>query len=175
MGARQVADAHQELADDLAAGEHELATEQLHPLRLGSRMVVLEPRGERAVGVAEPANPAGVLDHRLDLEPVANDPGIGEKPRLVPRAKARHPVERESAKRGAKGFPLFEHGQPRQARLVDFERQALEESRFIVKRETVFGVVIRPVEGMPGRDRAIGRHRYPAMSRNEMRSEVMIR
>ncbi len=51
--ARQIADAHQELADDLAAGEAERVAEELDPLLLRQRMVRIEPGGKRAVALAQ--------------------------------------------------------------------------------------------------------------------------
>src|SRR5690554_4780094 len=43
VGARQVAGAHQHLADDFRPGEAEGAPEQLDPLAMGQRMMVLQP------------------------------------------------------------------------------------------------------------------------------------
>src|SRR3546814_367669 len=75
--ARQVAQAHQELAGDLAAGELERALEQLHPRRLVPRPAVLdgvriEPLREAAVRVAQSADHPGVVDRRVHLQAVAD-------------------------------------------------------------------------------------------------------
>ena len=127
--AGQVAGRHQELADDLAAGEDEGLFEQLRPLGLRQRVMRVEPRGEGAVGVAQGADALRVLDHRADLEPVPHDARVGEQPRLVARAEARNLVDVEAAESAAEGFPLAQHQLPGKPRLVDLEREALEQVR----------------------------------------------
>src|SRR5581483_857971 len=53
VGARQIAEAHQEFAGDLAAGEAEGAAEQADPLGLVARVVRRDPPGEGAVRPAQ--------------------------------------------------------------------------------------------------------------------------
>src|SRR5882672_5009934 len=79
MGACQIANAHQELADDLAACEDERLLEQLDPLGLVARVMGGEPFGEGAELAAEALDPPGVLNGGIDLEPVADDPGVGQQ------------------------------------------------------------------------------------------------
>ena len=81
MGTRQVAEAHQELPDDFAAGKTELLLEQLDPFRLCQRMMGVDPGREAAMAFPERLDTPGVLDHRIDLQPIADDPGIGQQPR----------------------------------------------------------------------------------------------
>src|SRR5262249_22572606 len=57
--ARQVAEAHQELADDLAAGKNEALAEELQPFFLRPRMVGIEPSGERAMRFTQCEYPLG--------------------------------------------------------------------------------------------------------------------
>src|SRR5690606_16881554 len=82
--ARQVAQAHQELAGDLAAGELERALEQLHPRGLVARLptfdgVRIEPFRETAVRGAQAADHPRVVDRRIDFQPVANNAGVGQQ------------------------------------------------------------------------------------------------
>src|SRR3546814_3762300 len=79
MGARQIAEAHQELAGDLATREGEGAAEQLHPFHLRQRMVGVEPSLEAAMTVAKQAYAASVFNRRVDLKAVAYDFGIAEQ------------------------------------------------------------------------------------------------
>src|SRR5713101_3088344 len=72
MCTRQIAEAHQELADDLAAGEHEGLAEQLDPGLLRQRMVLIEPGCERAMRRAQGNDPPRILDRRPHLETVAD-------------------------------------------------------------------------------------------------------
>jgi hypothetical protein len=44
--ALEIAEAHQELANDLAAGEAEILLEQRHPFLFGQRMMRIEPSRE---------------------------------------------------------------------------------------------------------------------------------
>src|SRR5579875_4035461 len=85
MRALQVAEAHQEFADNFAAGKSEGLFEELYPFLLAARMMRIEPGGERAVTRADRLQPFGVLDRRLDLQPVADDAGIVHQPLHVAR------------------------------------------------------------------------------------------
>src|SRR3546814_12230674 len=80
MGARQIAEAHQELAGDLATREGEGAAEQLHPFHLRQRMVGVEPGLEAAMTVAKQAYAPCVFTRRVELQTVAYDFGIAEQP-----------------------------------------------------------------------------------------------
>src|SRR5665213_3013580 len=108
--AREIAEAHQELADDLAAGEDEAPLEELHPFVLRQRMVRIKPGGEAAMAVADGAQAPGVLDHGGDLEAVADDRRIVEQPLDVARAEFRHPVDVVALERLGEGGALLQHG-----------------------------------------------------------------
>src|SRR5262245_37768710 len=99
MGTWQVADAHQEFADDLAAGEHKLLLEQLHPLRLRARVMRLDPLRETSMRLADRLDALRVLDHRAHLQLVAHDARILQQPCFIARAEARDLVDIESLER----------------------------------------------------------------------------
>src|SRR3546814_5523198 len=67
VGAGQVAGAHEELADDFAAGELEGLAEQLHPGRLVLRVVGVDPAREGAEVAPQGDDAPGVLDGGIDL------------------------------------------------------------------------------------------------------------
>src|SRR5271168_4606931 len=93
MGAREIAEAHQKLADDLAAGEHESLAEQLDPFFLRARVIFIEPGGERAMRRTQGEKTPCVLDRGVDLELVSDDPGIGEETLDVILSEGSDPIE----------------------------------------------------------------------------------
>src|SRR3546814_10182494 len=90
VGARQVAGAHEEFADDLAAHELEGLAEQLHPLVLAERMVRVDPAAEGAVVAAQGDDALCILDGGVDLQAVADDAGVRQQPRALADAVAGH-------------------------------------------------------------------------------------
>ena len=90
-------------------------------------MVSVEPTGERAVRAPQRSHDLGVLDRRVHLEPIADDARVGEQSRALADSESRHDVRVEPAKRLVKGVPLLEDRQPRQAGLVDFQHQPLQQ------------------------------------------------
>ena len=111
---------------------------------------------ERAVRTSQLLDATCIADDRFDLEPVADDAGILQQAVDIGLPKTRDPVDLELGEGGAEGRTLLQHRKPGQPGLVDFEGQALEQHRFVARRETVFPVVIRPVQRMPGRGAAVG-------------------
>ena len=79
MRPRQITQAHQELTDDLAAGEGEGPAEQLDPFLLCQRMVLAEPGGKGSVRPTQADEPRRIGDRGIDLETIADDPGIREQ------------------------------------------------------------------------------------------------
>src|SRR5690349_4722294 len=148
MRAGQVADAHQELAHDLAAGEPEGVPKQLDPFGLGQRMMRLEPARERAVRAPQLENLLGVRDRRVDLELVADDAGVGEQTAPVARAVRGHDLGIESVVCPAEALALLEDGEPGEPGLIDLEHEPLEQPRIIREREAVLGVVVGSVPFM---------------------------
>ena len=84
----------------------------------------------------KPLDDPGVVDHRVDLQAVAHDAGIGEKARLVGFAIAGDPVDIEALEGGEEGFALLEDGEPGEAGLVDLEREPFQQSRVVARRES---------------------------------------
>src|SRR5690554_6093634 len=148
VGAGQVAGAHQELPGDLRPGEAEGAPEEPDPLRMGQRVVVVEPGGEAAVLIAQGLEDAGVVDHRLDLEAVADDAGVRQQPGALGLAVGGHPVDGEALEGLPEGGAFLEHGEPGEPRLVDLQGQALEEGVIVAHREAVLVVVVGAVKRM---------------------------
>src|SRR5579885_2722510 len=140
--AAEITEAHQELAHDLAAREAEGLLEELHPLRLRERMMPIEPGGEGAVLVPELLEPARILDRRIDLEPVADDAGVAQQPLHIARAEFRHRIDVELAVGAPERRALVEDREPREARLVDFQNQALEQHAVVPRGKAVLGVVV---------------------------------
>src|SRR3546814_20763499 len=116
MGARQIAEAHQELAGDLATREGEGAAEQLHPFHLRQRMVGVEPSLEAAMTVAKQAYAASVFNRRVDLRAVAYDFGIAEQPCPIRGTVCGDPVHVDSGEGRAKGLPVSKYETPYQPR-----------------------------------------------------------
>ena len=116
----------------------------------------VEPFGERSVRLAQAQHHAGVVDRRLDLEPVPDDAGIGHQPRLVAPGEAGDDLGIEPAVRLPEAVALLEDGEPRQPRLVDLQDEALEELGLLPAREAVLAVVVGAVEGVAGGVRAVG-------------------
>ena len=83
-----------------------------------------------------------VVDRGSDLGPVANDAGIGEQPRDIPRAEARHARGIESAVGGAVGVPLFQDGEPAQPGLRGLQDEELEVPHIVVDGRPPLGVVV---------------------------------
>src|SRR5579871_4179237 len=108
----QIADADQELASDLSAGEHEGALEQLHPFHFVQRMVGGEPSREAAMALAQRGDPPRVLDRRLDLQPVAHNRLVRQQTRALAPAVLRDAVDVETVERATEGLALAQHGQP---------------------------------------------------------------
>src|SRR5258708_22232328 len=109
MRDRQVAEAHEELADDLTAREGEGPAEQLDPLVLAQRVVFIEPGGEGAMRPTQIDEPAGIGDRGIDLEAIADDRGIAEEARDVVRAKAGDTIDVPAGKGGGEGFALLQN------------------------------------------------------------------
>src|SRR5262249_47139012 len=159
MGARQIADAHEELADDLAAGEKECLLEELHPVRLVARMMAGNPAGERAELAAQHLDPLGVLDGRVDLQAIADDAGVGQQAGAVALAIAGDAVDLEAVVGALEGPPLLEDRWPARAGLVGLADETLEERCLVLDGKAVFPLMVRAVPGIAGCDIAIAAHR----------------
>ncbi len=155
MSAAQVAGAQEKLSRYLSARKQEGLLEQLDPFLLALRVVSIQPRGETSVGFPNLEDASSVIDHRVDLQAIPDDAGISKETRAFALPVSRHPVQVESMKGGAEVIPLLENREPRKSRLIDLEREALEEGVILPQRKPVFAIVVGTVERMVSGDRAI--------------------
>lgn len=86
-----------------------------------------EPAVEGAVRLPQREDDARVVNHGVDLEAVPDNAGVREEAAALLRTVARDDVRVEAVERAAERVALAEDGRPREARLVDLEREALEE------------------------------------------------
>src|SRR6185437_1936384 len=157
MCAGQIAQTHQKLVDDLAAGEAESIAEQLDPFFFVERVVRVEPIGEGAVAFPQHLEPARIVDGGVDLEAVADDAGIGEEPFAVTLVEGGDLVDVEAGEGLGESLALPEDGEPGEPGLVDLQDQPLEQHAVVARGKPVLAGVIGPVQGVTGRSRAIGR------------------
>src|SRR6185312_456127 len=158
MRARQISQAHQELAGNLAAGEFEALAEQFHPIVLRELALRIEPGGKTAMALAQGLHPPCVLDDRDDLQPVADHGRVGEQARDVLLREARDLVDGEALERPDQSRPALQDQLPAQPGLEDLEAEPLEQHRLVAAGEAVFRVVIGAVQRMAGGDVAIAAH-----------------
>ena len=97
--------------------------------------------------VDQRAGATGVLDRRLDLPAVADDAGIAQEPRHVPRAEAGDPLEVEAVEDLPEPLPLAEDRQPGEPRLEALEGELLEEPAVVGHRPSPLLVVVGEVVG----------------------------
>src|SRR3954453_17091460 len=79
MGTRHISQAHQKLSDNFTASEAELLLEQLAPSGLIHWVMGIDPCREAAMTLAEQLDATGILNHRVDFQPVADDPCVGQQ------------------------------------------------------------------------------------------------
>jgi hypothetical protein len=92
------------------------------------------------------ADPAGVLDGGVHLEPVPDDAGIAQQPGAIPLTIPRHAIDVEAVVGFREPRALLEDREPREPGLVDLEHQSFEQRRVVPNGKTVLAVVIRAVE-----------------------------
>ena len=148
VGARQIADAHQEFIDDLATHELEGLAEQFRPFGPVQGMVDGDPESEATVAVAERDDTLGVLDDGRDLEPVADDPGVIQQPLDVLGLVGGDRIDVEIVEGGHRGRALLEDQVPRQPSLEQLQRLQLEQvalAVLVVQGKAIFTVVVGTV------------------------------
>src|SRR5258706_1291363 len=150
MRARQISQAHQELAGDLAAGEFEGLAEQLHPLALGALALRIEPGGEAAMAMAQRLHALGVLDDRRDLQAIADDSGIGHEPHHILLRAPRHLVDIEALEGRIQAGPALQDEFPAQAGLEDLEAETLEQHRLVAAGKPILAGVIGALQRKAG-------------------------
>ncbi len=158
MRARQIAEAHQKLVRDLAARKAERLLEQLHPFVFRQGMVGIEPGREGPVVRDQREDSLGVVDRRCHFEPVPDDPGISQKARDIVVSICGDGCDIEVGVGGAEGVPLLEDRFPRQACLIDFQDQPLEENVVVALREAVLGAVVGRMDRIARCKVAVGGH-----------------
>src|SRR5258708_13170140 len=84
-------------------------------------MMSCKPKGERPVRLPQRLNPSRILRSGLNLEPVADDPRIGEQPFHLGRAECGNPIDREVSIASAKRCTFPEDRRPGDADLIDLE------------------------------------------------------
>jgi hypothetical protein len=115
-----------------------------------------QPCMKRAVRLPQLLDNAGIVDDGGNLQPVANDSGIGEQARDIRITECGDPVNFVISESGAKRGALLQHRQPGKTGLIDFENETLEQHGFLFGRKAVFGIVVRAVQRMAGRRATIG-------------------
>ena len=98
-----------------------------------------ELRPQREVG-------AGIRDAPRDLEPIADDAGIGEERADLGRVVAGHLPGIEAVEGAPVGRALPENRDPGEAGLGALEAEELEEPAVVVERNAPLAVVVRAVE-----------------------------
>jgi hypothetical protein len=88
----------------------------------------------------------GVADAGLDLQPVADDAGIGHQPLAFGRRVARHHLRIEAIEGPPEIVALAQDGDPRQASLKAIEQQLLEQGARIIFGHAPLLVVVAHVK-----------------------------
>ena len=101
-----------------------------------------EVRVEAALALLRLEDARRVVHRRLDLQPVADDPGIGEQALDVLRAEARDDRRIEARERAPIALALVEDRRPRESCLRALEREHLEQMDVVVRRDSPLLVVV---------------------------------
>src|SRR5690349_20002081 len=112
-------------------------------------MMVIEPVLERAELLLYLLYLFGVVDRRVDLEPVADDPRIGQQPLALLVAIPGDLVDIEMVKSLEKIVFLVEDRRPGQSGLVDLEDEAGKQVVIVLDRKAIFVVVIMHMDVLP--------------------------
>ena len=117
-----------------------------------ARSPPLLPQGEHGPGVA---------DGGLHLEPVADDAGVGQEPRDVPRVEAGDLFRIEPREGPPIAFALAQDGEPGEAGLGPLEGQHLEEMALVSVGDAPLPVVVGEIERVATTPGAADDHRVP--------------
>jgi hypothetical protein len=110
-----------------------------------------------AAVLAQGEDGGGVADGRIDLEPVADDPGVSHEAGPVVVAEPRHRLGVETREGGTEPLALAQDGDPREPGLEGLEGQPFVERLLAVDRPAPLAVVVvevvrrRPGPGAPGK------------------------
>src|SRR5581483_8020994 len=104
---------------------------------------------------------AGVVDRRLDLEPVAHDAGVGHQAGDVLGPVAGDALGLEAVEGASEVVALLEDGEPRQPGLETLQHQLLEQHPVVRLGHAPLLVVVARIDGLgdagPGAARDLGR------------------
>src|SRR5688572_540971 len=142
---------HSGRADELPAEFLQIFRER-HGLRRGRYelgaarrlrgFVAPDERSQRPFLLHELTRSLSVVDHRLDLAPVAHDARISEQARDVLLLEARDAIEIEVMKGGAKVLAFSQDGAPAEPRLKPLETKLLEQPAVVGHRKTPLAIVV---------------------------------
>src|SRR5712671_979935 len=115
-----------------------------HGLRLRNllRFVTPDEGRQRSFPLDELPGLPRIIDDRLDLAAVTDDPFVLEQTRDVALGEARDPVEIEIMEGGTEILALGEDRAPAQSGLKTLQVQFLEQAPIVIDRKAPFGVVI---------------------------------
>jgi len=116
------------------------------------------PGGEGIMAGPDRLKPAGIFNGCVNLQTVAHDAGVGKKSRSVLLPVSSDPVDIEAMVSALEGRALFEHQEPGQAGLIDLQHQAFKQDAVIVSGESIFPIVIGPMELVARSDAAVSGH-----------------
>lgn len=142
MGAFEIACAHEEFIDDLAAGEAEGFFEEFHPFFLCFGVMVFEPFFERAEFFLDLDNGFGIFDGGVDLEAVPDDAGVGEQPFAIFVSVGSDFFDVEIVIGFAEAFFFFQDGLPAETGLVDLHDQSAKQFVIVMDRESIMMIVV---------------------------------
>ena len=145
MGPRKITGTHQKLPDNFPSGEPESRFEQLDPFFLAQRMMVIQPLPERPVFLLYGFYCFGIFYRGVDLEPVADDAGIGQQAIFLALAITGHFVDVEIVEGPEEIILFLQDGRPGKTGLVDFQDQPGEQVIVILNRKAIFIVMIMDV------------------------------
>src|SRR5262249_30217990 len=106
------------------------------------RFVTPDKGRQRTFPLDELAGPPGIVDDRLDLAAVADDPLVPEQTPDIAPGEACYPVEIEIMKGGTEILPFREDGGAAQSGLKALQTQFLEQAPIAVDGKAPLGIVI---------------------------------
>ena len=104
---------------------------------------------------------AGVLPGAVDLEPVANDAGVGQQFVELPVGVTGDFVRVEAVEQCAVALPLSQYSNPGETCLRAFKHQEFEERLVVVQGHTPLGVMVGHIQFVGAAPVAALRHPVP--------------
>jgi len=138
----QIAGTHEKFSYDLTARKPEGLFEQLYPLFLAERMMLVQPVLKRAELFLYFLDGLRILDGGLDLQPVTDDARILQKPVLLLLPVTGHFVDVELIESLEEIVLFVQDGRPGQSGLVDLQYQPRKKLVVVMDGKSIFLVVI---------------------------------